>query len=148
MKLMLQCGDKFEIDVHYSLFMKGGLVSLSGVGNSPAKAHVDPTVDLDSFLRSTVSAILRSLPWRESVSRGSGEYDQQEFAPPFVSELHGGGPRSELLAMVLVKPKKTSPGGFLSTWFHELAVLLWVTTRRRRRAGEVSRLADPCDKVV
>ena len=50
MKFMLQCGDKFEIDVHYSLFSRGGLVSFSDVGNSPAKAHVDPTVDLDSFL--------------------------------------------------------------------------------------------------
>ena len=40
------------------------------------------------------------------MSRGSGEYDQQEFAPPFVSELRGGGPRGELLAMVLVNPKK------------------------------------------
>jgi len=50
MKLMLQCGDKFEIDLHDSLFSKGGLVSLSDVGNSPAKADVDPTMDLDNFL--------------------------------------------------------------------------------------------------
>ena len=104
MKLMLQCGDKFEIDVHYSLFSKGGLVSFSYEGNSPAKADVDPTVDLDSFLE--INAFCDSpLPWRESVSRGSGEHDQQEFAPPFVSELHGGRPRGELLAMVLEKPK-------------------------------------------
>ena len=27
------------------------LFSFSDVGNSPAKAHVDPTVDLDSFLQ-------------------------------------------------------------------------------------------------
>ena len=40
------------------------------------------------------------------MSRGSVEYDQQEFAPPFASELHGGGPRNEILAMVLLKPKK------------------------------------------
>ena len=53
-KLMLQCGYKFEIDVHYSLFSRDGLVSFSGVGNSPAKADVDPTVDLDSFLKINV----------------------------------------------------------------------------------------------
>ena len=51
MKLMLLCGDKFEIDVHYSLFLRGGLVSFSDVGTSRAEAHVDPTVDLDSFLK-------------------------------------------------------------------------------------------------
>ena len=44
MKLMLLCGDKFEIDVHYSLFLRGGLVSFSDVGTSRAEAHVDPWI--------------------------------------------------------------------------------------------------------
>ena len=32
-------------------FSRGGLVSFSDVGNSPAKADVDPIVDFDSFLK-------------------------------------------------------------------------------------------------